>query len=247
MQGPHHAAQKSTTTGRSDLRTRSSKFASVAILISAIWEPISFLVRLARDVLDETIGLEDTRVGEAVDRWCCPHDAWSRDRRSAARRDAGSCWGPGSRPVRSGRSPTARRWQAIRGRTGAWGPTAHGRPLRSAFGRAPPRPAGDPTSRASYQRLRKHASSLTWTAPARSADLIVEVVGRIGAARCPERAAATEPLQVALGQAVEHGPGARARLAVELTVDSTTNEPDRPPIDAVNRQIPTKWAVPSPR
>src|SRR4051794_35803896 len=66
LHGPHHAAQKSTTTGRSDLRTSSSKFASVATLMSAIGNRSPFYVRLARDVLDESIGLEDPRVGEAI-------------------------------------------------------------------------------------------------------------------------------------------------------------------------------------
>src|SRR5690349_18701028 len=66
LQGPHHAAQKSTTTGRSDLSTSSSKFASVPILMSAIGEPVSFLLALLRDVLDEPIRLEDPRVGKAV-------------------------------------------------------------------------------------------------------------------------------------------------------------------------------------
>src|SRR4029077_3971508 len=66
LHGPHHAAQKSTTTGRSDLRTSSSKFASVATLISAIGIRCPFLCALARDVLDETIRLDDPRVRETV-------------------------------------------------------------------------------------------------------------------------------------------------------------------------------------
>ena len=46
LQGPHQAAQKSTTTGRSALRTSSSKFASVATLISAMWfDPFSRPIR----------------------------------------------------------------------------------------------------------------------------------------------------------------------------------------------------------
>ncbi len=43
LHGPHQAAQKSTTTGRSDLSTSSSKFASVATLISAMDETDPFL------------------------------------------------------------------------------------------------------------------------------------------------------------------------------------------------------------
>src|SRR5687767_13204428 len=67
LHGPHQAAQKSTTVGRSDLRTSSSKFASVAILISAIGIRSPFCARLARDVLDEAIGLEDSGVRKAIE------------------------------------------------------------------------------------------------------------------------------------------------------------------------------------
>src|SRR3990172_7854495 len=65
LHGPHQAAQKSTTTGRSDLRTSSSKFASVATLISAMGFGPFPLCALAGDVLDQSVGLEDARVREA--------------------------------------------------------------------------------------------------------------------------------------------------------------------------------------
>src|SRR5215204_3325531 len=65
LQGPHHAAQKSTTTGRSDLRTISSKVASVTCLISAMERgPFS---ASTGEGLDEVICLEDALVREAIE------------------------------------------------------------------------------------------------------------------------------------------------------------------------------------
>src|SRR5262245_8762547 len=66
LQGPHHAAQKSTTTGLSAFSTSSSKLASVPTLMSAIGVLVPFCSRLLRDVLDEPIRFEDPWVGEAV-------------------------------------------------------------------------------------------------------------------------------------------------------------------------------------
>src|SRR5574340_708383 len=72
-QGPHQVAQKSTTTGLSFSRTRCWKVSSVACRISAIGAVGSFLAADRRsspsagDLLDESIGLEDPGVGEAIE------------------------------------------------------------------------------------------------------------------------------------------------------------------------------------
>src|SRR5882757_1209988 len=63
LHGPHHDAQKSTRTGLSFLITIDSNVASVAALMSAMRDPFS---PLPGDRLNETVGLEDARVGEAV-------------------------------------------------------------------------------------------------------------------------------------------------------------------------------------
>src|SRR5688572_22700260 len=64
LQGPHHTAQKSTTVGRSDLRTSSSNVSSVTCLISAIDVPPP---ALAGDVLDKSVRLEDTVVRKSIE------------------------------------------------------------------------------------------------------------------------------------------------------------------------------------
>src|SRR5688500_5950103 len=62
--GPHHAAQKSTTTGLSLPRTSSWKLASVATLISDMF--VFSPLWLAGNVPDESISLDNPWVGEAV-------------------------------------------------------------------------------------------------------------------------------------------------------------------------------------
>src|SRR5262245_7447522 len=70
--GPHHSAQKSTTTGRSAFSTSSSNVASVTCLISTMGtgslspavDAVS--VALPGKALDEPIGLEHAHVREAV-------------------------------------------------------------------------------------------------------------------------------------------------------------------------------------
>src|SRR6476620_8947640 len=72
LQGPHQAAQKSTTTGLSLFRTSASKVSSVAALISAtrqILSPASRQASQARSAGErlKTLGrLEDPRIREAV-------------------------------------------------------------------------------------------------------------------------------------------------------------------------------------
>src|SRR5688500_11556005 len=71
LHGPHHAAQKSTTTRRSLLSTSSSKFASVATLMSAIVDCVPFSAgavdALAGDRLDHAICLEHALVRKAIE------------------------------------------------------------------------------------------------------------------------------------------------------------------------------------
>src|SRR5262245_49541469 len=70
--GPHHSAQKSTTTGRSAFSTISSNVASVTCLISTMGSGSlspalgAVSVALPGKALDEPIGLEDAHVREAV-------------------------------------------------------------------------------------------------------------------------------------------------------------------------------------
>src|SRR5919108_1151067 len=66
--GPHHSAQKSTITGRSLFRTSSSKVASVT---SGTLDDMPLRVLsgpgLPRDLLEESIGLEDAVVREPIE------------------------------------------------------------------------------------------------------------------------------------------------------------------------------------
>ena len=57
-------------------------------------------VALAGEALDEPVGLEDADVGEAIEDRATRRAGSGRARRCAARRGAGSCWAPGSRPRR---------------------------------------------------------------------------------------------------------------------------------------------------